>query len=117
MPEVKIYYYCDINNIPDDDAQDIMIFGDVKKSFINKYYKCVHTGIINQEYNEKKPDEFLREVIKTYNFVDNPIATKPQRRILKELKTHVGMGIGDVVLVKGRWYSISQREFKLVIGQ
>lgn len=111
MPYVKVYFYCDIENIPENDAHDICVFGLVKKEFLDKYYKCMDSYVTEEEFDLKDSKEFLKKVLKTYNFKENPLNEKHHRKLIKKYKTHRGLSIGDVIMVDKRFYSISETKF------
>jgi hypothetical protein len=112
MPKVKIYFFKDHKNIPYIDQQDILVFGQPKLSFIEKYYECVY------EINEKRKilniTSYLRYIAQKFTFKESPLKTEEKIKYLESIKSHDTISIGDIIQVDDNYYAISYGKCELI---
>lgn len=111
MPYIRLYYFKDEENIPENDAQDILVFGKPKKEFMDKYYVNIHAYVTEEKFDVKEHKEYLKKIVKKFNFRDNPLNNDVDKARAKELKTHIHMSIGDIIMVDKKYYSVGETKF------
>jgi hypothetical protein len=104
MTKIKIYYFKDVKNMPYADMQDIVVFGQPRLNFIDKYYECVYE--IDEKRKIKDTYLYLVHLVQKFTFKDSPIRTKKNVDYLHSIDCHVGIAVGDVISVDDEYFAI-----------
>lgn len=113
MKKVKIYYFKDMKNIPYADMQDIVVFGQPKLNFINKYYECVYT--FDEKRKIKDSYLYLIHLVQKFTFKDSPIRTKKKIEYLKSIDSHICIAIGDVISIDDEYFAIEYGKLSRIV--
>lgn len=105
MPKVKLYFFKDIKNMPFSVQQDIVIFGQPKVEFIEKYYICVHE--IDEKRKINDIELYLRYLVQKFTFEEkNPLLSPEKTKYLESIGCHNGISIGDIILIDDTYYAV-----------
>ena len=112
MPKVKLYFFKDHKNIPCIDQQDIIVFGQPKLSFIDKYYECVYE--IDEKRKILKIEDYLRYIAQKFTFKGNPLKTKEKMKFLESIKSHHDILVGDIIRIDDDYYAVEYGKCQLM---
>lgn len=104
MTKIKVYYFKNEKDIPFDDQQDIIIFGQPKLSFIEKYYVCVYD--IEEKRKIKDVMSYLRYTAQKLTFQGGPLMTNEKKAYLESIGTHTGIAVGDIIQIADEYYAV-----------
>lgn len=112
--EYRVYHYCFAKMLGTPGSMktslDIQLYTDkVDKSYIDKYYHCVHEDSIDPE---EGPIETLRKIYALFNGKDNPLQTEEKQAELIKLDSHTSTSTGDIVYYQGDYYIVGPAWFR-----
>jgi|SaaInlLV_10m_DNA_3_1039740.scaffolds.fasta_scaffold14670_2 hypothetical protein len=114
MTKIKLYYFKNAKRIPYDDMHNIMVLGEPKKEYIDKYYECVY------EKNEKKVvtniDKYLMKIIQKFTFKGNPLRSGEKKDHQIKIRSHVNISVGDVIMIGDKHYAVKYEECEEIIN-
>ncbi len=102
--KVKIYFFKDAKNMPFDVQQDIIIFGQPRIEFVEKYYECVYE--IDEKRKIRDIELYLKYLVQKFTFKESPLMTKEKSDYLKSIDCHSGISIGDVISIDNDFYAV-----------
>ena len=109
MPTINIYYPSHSKNI-EMSALTRIIMAKIEVSDLNKYYECIYSYTSNIQVNDI--DIYLEHIFELFNSDNNPLSAPKYQTIIKNLKAHTSMSVGDVIQVDDNYYVVDGLGFK-----